>query len=58
MVKKPLKIFYSETNRLLIFKLGILHWGLEPYKDCSVDDPGLTLTFITARSNLLPDASV
>ena len=29
-----------------------------PYKVCSNDDPGLTLTYFTARSTLLPNAFV
>ena len=29
-------------------------WLLEYYQDCSNDDPGLTLTYFTARSNLFP----
>ena len=29
------------------------HWVFEYYLDCSVDDPGLTLTYFTARSNLV-----
>ena len=33
--------------------LGMLHQGLGPNKVCSNDDLGLTLTFFTARSNLL-----
>ena len=34
------------------------HWGLRPNKVCSNDDLGLTLTFVTARSNLLPYAFI
>ena len=30
------------------------HWVLEYYQVCSNDDPGLTLTYSTARSNLAP----
>ena len=43
--KNPLKIF-SETSRLMALELG-------PYKICSNDDPGLTLTYFTTRSTLL-----
>ena len=32
----------------MILKLGMQHQGLKLYKD----DPGLTLTYFTARSNL------
>ena len=39
-------------------KLAIQHQGFGSYKVCSNDDPGLTLTYLTARSTLLPNASV
>ena len=35
----------------MIFKLGMKHWGLKLYKVYINDDPGLTLTYFTARSN-------
>ena len=53
--KNPLKIF-SETSRPMTFEPGIKHWGLGPYKICSNDNPGLTLTYFTARSTLLSNA--
>ena len=31
-------------------------WGCEAYQVCSNDDPRLTLTYYTLRSNLLPNA--
>ena len=40
----------------MILKLGIQHPVLEYYLVCSNDDPGLTLTYFTARSNLIPYA--
>ena len=40
----------------MTLKLGMQHWMLEYYQFCSTDDPGLTLTFFTARSNLVPYA--
>ena len=50
--KTPLKIFFPEISRPMTFKLGINnYWRLWPYKDCSNNDPGLTLTCFTARSN-------
>ena len=52
-----LKIF-SGTNRPMTFKLGMHHWVLEYYQNCSNDDPRLTLTYFTARSNLVPDAFI
>ena len=46
-------IFFSGTKRLMTLKLGLRHWLLEYYQVCSNDDPGLTLTYFTARSNLV-----
>ena len=34
------------------------HWVREYYQVCSNDDPGLTLSYFTARSNLVPYAFV
>ena len=34
-------------------KLGLQHWVLKYYQTTSNDDPGLTLTYFTARSNLV-----
>ena len=34
----------------------MLHWGLLPIIVCSNDDPGVTLTYFTARSNLVTTA--
>ena len=42
----------------MTLKLGIRHWVLEYYQVCSNDDPGLTLTYFMARSNLVLDAFV
>ena len=39
-------------------KLGMQHRVLEYYQVCSNDDTGLTLTYFTARSNLVPYALV
>ena len=52
------KIFFSGTKRLIALKLGIQHRMLEYYKIYSNDDPGLTLTYFMARSNLIPYAFV
>ena len=35
----------------MILKLGVQHQGLKVYKVYINDDPGLTLTYFTARSN-------
>ena len=55
---KTLKIFFSGTERSVTLKLGMQHWVLEYYQISSNDDPGLTLTYFTARSNLVPYAFV
>ena len=40
------------------YDLETWHWGLKLYKVYINDDPGLTLTYFTARSNLVPYAFV
>ena len=42
----------------MTLNLGMHHWMLEYYQVFSNDDPGLTLTYFTARSNLVPYAFV
>ena len=42
----------------MILKLGMQHRGLKLYKVYKNSDPGLTLTYFTARSNLVPYAFV
>ena len=42
----------------MTLKLGMQHRVLEYYEACSNDDPGLTLTYFMARSNLVPYAFV
>ena len=42
----------------MTLKLGMQHQVLEYYQIYSNDDPGLTLTYFTARSNLVPYAFV
>ena len=37
----------------MILKLGMQHQGLKLYKVYINDDPGLTLTYFSARSNLV-----
>ena len=51
---KTFKIFFSRTKRQMTLKRGMQHWVLEYYQVCSNDDPGLTLTYFTARSNWVP----
>ena len=42
----------------MTLNLGMQHWVLKYYQIYSNDDPGLTLTYFTARSNLVPYAFV
>ena len=51
-------IFFFRTKRPMTLNLGMHHWVLEYYQVYSNDDPGLTLTYFTARSNLVPHAFV
>ena len=52
--KNPLKIFFSGTRRLMTFGLGMEHLWCWAYQVCSNNDP--RLTYLTSRSNLLPNA--
>ena len=54
--KNLLKIFFFRTRRPVTLRLGMQHWGFGAYQVCSNDDPRLTLTYLTSRSNLLPNA--
>ena len=45
-------------KRPMTLKLGMQHRVLENYQVCSNDDPGLSLTYFMARSNLVPYAYV
>ena len=49
-----MKLYEYQMN----LKLGRQHQVLEYYQVCSNDAPGLTLTYFTARSNLVPYAFV
>ena len=49
---------FSGTKRPMNLHLSMHHWVLEYYQVCSNDDPGLTLTYFTARLNLVPYAFV
>ena len=53
--KNPSKIF-SGTGGPISTKLGMKHRGLQPNIVCSNDDPRVTLTYFTARSNLVTSA--
>ena len=54
--KNPLKIDFSEREGRWPWDLVCIHWGCRAYLVFSNDDPRLTLTYLTARSNLLPNA--
>ena len=42
----------------MTLKVAMYHHVLEYYHMCSNDDPRLTMTYFTSRSNLVPDACV
>ena len=50
--KNSKKIFFSRTGGPIPTKPGMKHCGVQPIIVCSNDDPGVTLTYFTARSNL------
>ena len=52
-IVKTFKIFFSRTGSSMILKLGKLHWRLKLYKVCINGDSGLTMTYFTARSNMV-----
>ena len=54
--RNDLKISFSGPVRLISTKLGMLHRGLKPTIAFSNDDPRVTLTYYTARSNLVTEA--
>ena len=42
----------------MTLNLGMHHWVIDFYQVCSNDDPGLTLSYFIARSNLVPYAFI
>ena len=56
MVKRLYLLLWNQ--KAMTLKVGMQHRVLENYQLCSNDDPGLTLTYLTARSNLVPYAFV
>ena len=52
------KIFFSRTGRPMILNLGMQDWGFKLFKVYINGDPGLTLTYFTARSNLVTYFSI
>ena len=55
---KNLKKIFSGIKKLITLKLGMQHRVLEYYQVCSYDDPGWTLTYFMARSDVVPYAFV
>ena len=51
--KNPSNIFFSETNRLILMKLGVMHPWLKYYNVYINHDPVMTLTKFMARSTLV-----
>ena len=51
--ENPSKIFFSRTSGPIFTKLGMQHWELQPIIVYTNDDPGVILTYFTARSNLV-----
>ena len=51
--KKRSKIFSLGTVGPVSTKLGMYHWGFPSIIVCSNNDPGVTLTYLTERSNFV-----
>ena len=51
-------IVFCRTKQQMTLKVCMQHWVREYYQIYPNDDPGLTMTYFTARSNLLPYAFV
>ena len=58
ILKTVKKIFFSGIKRPMTLKLSMQHWVLKFYQICSNNDPGLSLTYFMARSDLFPCAFV
>ena len=56
--KTKKKIYFSGTKKPMTLNLGMHQLVLEYDQVCSNDDPGLRMTYLTARSNLVPYAFV
>ena len=54
--KNTLKIFFPGASGLILTKFGMKHHILKSVIFCSIDNPGLTLTYFTARSNFITKA--
>ena len=53
-IVKSLKSFFLRTAEPIALKLGMSHLGSYFFIVYVNDDPGLTLTYFMARSNLVP----
>ena len=53
---KNLKNLLIRNQKFMTLKVGMRHRILKYYQVYSNDDPGLTLAYFTARSNLVPYA--
>ena len=53
-----MKKIFSKTKTPMTLKVCMQHWVLEYYQVCSNDDPWLTFTYFSARSNLVPYAFI
>ena len=49
--KNTLKIFFPGTTGLFLMKPSMKHQRLKPFFICANYEPGLTLTYLKARSN-------
>ena len=49
--KTPSKSFFTGTRGPISMNLGMSHLGLLPIIVCTNEDPGVTLTYFTVRSN-------
>ena len=56
--KNTLKIFFPGTTGLILMKLCMKQQRPKPLIFCSNYDPGLTLTYCTARSNFVTKAFI
>ena len=55
MIKNE-QFFFFGTEKPMTLRVCMQHWVLKYYQVCSNDDPVLTLTYFTARLNLVPYA--
>ena len=56
--KNSFNLFFSGTKRPLALGLDMKNWGCRPYRVSTNDESRLTLTYLMARSNLIPYAFI